>query len=141
MAAHGPPSSTGSESSEAARVRALDQTELKALVRGDADTLERIIAPDFTLVPPPGEPQTRAQYLESVASGDLDYRVFKPITPVEVVVRDDLAVLTFESHLDVSAGDAHVEHEAWHTHVYEKRDGRWQLIWAQATAVGGFPPT
>jgi hypothetical protein len=25
---------------------------------------------------------------------------------------------------------------AWHTDVYERRDGRWQVVWSQATTIG-----
>lgn len=121
-------------------VRALDQTQRQALVAGDAEAVDNLLAPDFELVDPSGEHQTRGQYLESVSSGGLEYQTFDAVTPVRVRVAGDVAVVTYESRLAVSAGAEHLEHKAWHTHVYEKRLGRWQQVWAQATAVGGFPP-
>jgi len=60
--------------------------------------------------------------------------------PVDVRISGDLAVVTYESQLEVTAGTHHVQHKAWHTHVYEKQDGQWLQVWTQATAVGGFPP-
>jgi hypothetical protein len=92
------------------------------------------------LVPPPGDKESREEYLQSVASGDLDYQAFEPITPVDVRVSGSVAVVTYESRLEVTAGGLHVEHAAWHTHIYRKHAGQWQQVWAQATAVGGFPP-
>jgi hypothetical protein len=52
-----------------------------------------------------------------------------------------LAVVTFTSRLDVRADGLHLEHHAWHTVVYEQVESRWQLVWFQTTAIGGFPPT
>jgi uncharacterized protein (TIGR02246 family) len=126
--------------SQATRVRELDQTLRQALVAGDADAVDRILAPDVELVDPAGDKETRDQYLGSVSSGDLTYQTFDPISPVEVRISGDVAVVTYESQLAVSAGAVDFEHKAWHTHLYEKRDGRWRQVWSQATAVGGFPP-
>jgi ketosteroid isomerase-like protein len=128
------------DAAEAQRVRELDQAQRQALVAGDAGALDRILAADFVLVPPPGEKESRYEYLRSIASGDLDYQAFEPISPVDVRVSGTVAVVTYESHLEVTAGGLHVEHDAWHTHIYRKHDGQWQQVWAPATAVGGFPP-
>jgi hypothetical protein len=35
----------------------------------------------------------------------------------------------------VIGGDTHVSHQAWVTGFYERRDGRWQIVWEQATAI------
>jgi uncharacterized protein (TIGR02246 family) len=126
--------------SDAARVRALDKVERSALVAGDADAVAQVLASDFELVDPSGDHQTRSQYLQSVSSGGIDYQKFDAVSPVDVRVSSDVAVVTYESQLSVSAGAEHLEHRAWHTHVYKKRDGQWKQVWAQATAVGGFPP-
>ncbi len=57
-----------------------------------------------------------------------------------VLTRTRFPAVTYESHLEVTADGVHVEHTAWHTHVYEKHHDQWQQVWAQATSVGGFPP-
>ena len=44
-------------------------------------------------------------------------------------------------HLTTGAGVGTVQHQAWHTVVYEKTSGIWQVVRAQTTAVGGFPPS
>jgi hypothetical protein len=47
-------SQTEVDAAEATRVRDIDQAQRQALVAGDADALDRILAPGFVLVPPPG---------------------------------------------------------------------------------------
>jgi hypothetical protein len=71
---------------------------------------------------------------------DLDFRAFELVAPIGIRTDGDQAVVTFSSRLDVSAGRKHVRHEAWHTEVWERSHDRWQLVWSQTTAIGGFPP-
>jgi hypothetical protein len=133
----GPPS----DSPEAEQVREIERTRLRALIDADMDVVEQLHAEDFRLVPPPGFPLSREEYLAAVAAGDLDYLVFEPISEIDVRLYGQAAVVTYESTIDiVAAGLGRFTHDAWHTYVYEKRQGRWQAVWEQATAVGGFPP-
>lgn len=132
--------STDSPTGTSRTIRELDRALRHALVAGDAEAVEQALAPDFTIVPPPGVEESRAEYVDSVASGNLDYQEFRAISPVRVRVSGRLAVATYMSHLSVSSGDFRTEHDAWHTHAYERQGDRWRLVWAQATAVGGFPP-
>jgi ketosteroid isomerase-like protein len=133
----GPPGA----SPAAGRLRDIENARLRALVDADMPVVEALHADDFRVVPPPGFPLSREEYLAAVASGDIDYLEFKPISPIEVHLYGQAAVLTYMSHIDiVVSGIGHVAHDAWHTYIYEKRDGRWQAVWEQATAIGGFPP-
>jgi hypothetical protein len=132
----GPPST----SPEAERLRDIERTRLQALVDANMPVVEALHAVDFQVVPPPGFPLSREEYLGAVASGDIDYHEFEPISPIDVRLYGQAAVLTYMSHIDiVVSGIGHVAHDAWHTYVYEKRAGRWQAVWEQATAIGGIP--
>ncbi len=98
-------------------------------------------ADDFQVIPPPGFPLTREEYLGAVAAGDIDYLAFEPISEIEVRLYGQAAFMQYQSHIDiVVAGLGRVTHDAWHTYLYEKRQGRWQVVREQATAIGGFPP-
>ena len=106
------------------------------------DVVERLLAEDFVLVPPPGFPLARDEYLAAVAAGDLDYLAFSPVSDIDVRLYGNAAVVTYESLIDIdAAGLGRFTHNAWHTYLYEKRHGQWQVVWEQATAVGGFPPS
>ena len=132
----GPPGT----SPEAQRLRDIENTRLDALVHANMPVVEALHADDFQVVPPPGFPLSREEYLASVASGDIDYLEFRPISPIEVHLYGQAAVLTYMSHIDiVVSGIGHVAHDAWHTFLYEKRAGQWQAVWEQATAIGGIP--
>ncbi len=118
------------------------RTRPEAVVDADGDALDLLLADDFVLVPPPGTPLTKDEYVGAVESGALDFEKFDPISPIDVQrVRSrrgpDLPVRHHRhrrwGRYRSSPGIAHV--------VYEKAAGTWQVVRAQTTAVGGFPPS
>jgi hypothetical protein len=122
------------------QIRALEQRQRQDVVNGDAADLNRLLAPEFMVVTPDGDQLTRDDYLYALTTGDLDFHAFKFVSPVGIRTDGHQAVVTFSSKLDVSAGKTHLRHQAWHTEVWEKTHDRWQVVWAQTTAIGGFPP-
>ena len=131
-ASHG----TGHGSSEADRLRAIEQTRLQALVDADTATARELIAPDFQLINPGGAVSSREDYMDAVEAGVIDYLVFKPASPIAVRLSGDSAALRFQVSFDlVVGGDTHVTHQGWITELYERRHGRWQIVWEQATAI------
>jgi hypothetical protein len=123
-----------------AQVLALERREQRDAVNADTADLDQLLAPGLEFVTPDGETLTREEYLDALDSGELDFVTYEPITPMEVRTDGRQAVVTFLSRLDVSADCLRLKHQAWHTVVYVRTGGRWQLVWAQTTAVGGFPP-
>lgn len=132
---------TGREPADLEELRDADLTRLAALVDADMKVLEALHAQDYRLVPPPGDGMSRDQYLDAVASGDLDFLAFEPVSDMDVVVSGDVAVVTYRSFIHVAAeGMGELEHDAWSTYRYERGADGWELAWEQVTAVGGFPP-
>lgn len=111
-------------------LRQLNDEWVKAVVRGDGETLDRIMADDFILTYPL-EGDDKAQFIADVTAGDLK---------VEHISREQLSVRVFGSTAVLSARDS----ATWLYHgrelsgqyrvllVYAKRDGRWQLCALQA---------
>ena len=118
-------------------LRALERRRLRSLVEVDLDTAEELHAPDFELVHPGGGTWSRERYLGGIASGDIDYRRFEPLSEIDVMVDGDLAVLRYRSAIDISVtGGTPGPLAAQHVDVYVRvADGRWQVRWSQATEV------
>jgi hypothetical protein len=131
-----------SAADEGRQLRQIETNRLRALVNKDMRTADALHASDFQVVPPQGIPLTREEYLGRIESDDIDYIVFEPTSKIEVRVSGDAAVMWYMSNIDVSVagGARRVAHAAWHTSFYERNDSRWQVVWEQATAIGGFPP-
>lgn len=116
-------------------IRDIERLRLSHLVAGNIIAARELHADDFQLINPMGKAFSREEYLGSLASGYLDYLHWQP-GPIEVHLEGDTAVIRYRSQLQVSLGGKPREPlPHWHTDLYRKRDGRWQVIWSQATEV------
>jgi ketosteroid isomerase-like protein len=111
-------------------VRQLNDDWVKAMMRRDAATLDRVMADDFFFTYPL-EGDDKAQFIADVTSGDLK---------IEHITREQLSVRVFGSTAVLTARDS----ATWLYHgrelsgqykivsVFTERDGRWQLCAVQA---------
>lgn len=111
-------------------VRQLNDEWVKAVMRRDSETLNRIMADDFFFTYPL-EGDDKTQFIADVTSGDLK---------VEHIRREQVSVRVFGSTAVLTARDS----ATWLYHgrelsgqykiimVYTERDGRWQLCAFQA---------
>ena len=111
-------------------VRQLNDEWVKAMMRADAGTLDRIMADDFFFTYPL-EGDDKAQFIADVTSGDLK---------IKHISREQVNVRVFGSTAVLTARDS----ATWLYHgrelsgqykiimVYTERAGRWQLCVVQA---------
>ena len=120
---------SSSDKTSAQVVRATELQRLRALLGNDLDTAQRLHADDFELINPLGETVPREAYIDS---GDaFAYTAWKPISPIRVRVHGDSAVIRYESEIELHGTRGHY----WHTDLYEKRNGQWQIVWSQTTGA------
>jgi len=112
-------------------IRDLERSRLRALVERDMPLAWQLHAPDFQLVTPAGRVFTREQYLGKVEEGVLRYLRWEP-GPIDVRLGQDSAVIRYQATLEFEAG---MPFQCWHIDSYERIDGRWQVVWSQATAI------
>src|SRR5260370_3482443 len=105
------------------QLRQLNDEWVKAIVRGDGERLNRIMADDFIFTYPL-EGDDKAQFIADVTSGDLK---------VEHIVREQTSVRIFGSTAVLTARDSatwlyHGRELSGHYRiikVFAERDGRW----------------
>ena len=118
-------------------IRSTERKRLKAMVEADMAVAVQMHADDFQLINPRGGALSKEEYLGLVAAGDVNYLVWEPIT--EIAVRRygvDAAIIRYQSKMEnVVFGEKSAIGYCWHTDSYEKRDGQWQVVWAQATTI------
>ena len=118
---------------EADKIRFTERARLAALVAGDLAAAAAFHAEDFQLVNPAGRALDKREYLNALSSGELDYVLWEP-GDIAVRRRGDLAVIRYRSEIQVTfRGVARPKTPHWHTDLYEKRGGTWQIVWSQAT--------
>jgi len=56
----------------------IERGRLRALVNADLAFADQVHAEDFQLITPGGDSLSKEDYLESIASGEVDYLVWEP---------------------------------------------------------------
>lgn len=116
-------------------LRHTERGRLRSLVAADTEAARALHADDFQLITPLGSMLSREQYLGAIAAGHMRYLSWEP-EAISVRLYGTAAVLRYQAQLEIVFG-GHVVPRAryWHTDSYEWRDGRWQAVWSQATAI------
>jgi len=129
-----------STSGQTEQLRQLEQKRLQALVDADVAVAGALTASDFELINPLGELLTRDTFLGAVGSGAIDFLSNELTSQIRVRLHGNTAVLRFRHTIDIQvAGIGHLTHPAWNTALYERRNGRWQIVWEQTGAIGPLP--
>jgi hypothetical protein len=125
--------------SQADRLRAIEHKRAQALNDADTATARKLMADDFQLINPGGAPQSREELLGAVEAGVLDFLANDAASPITVRPYGDAAVLRYQRNFDLVIAGTRLTHKAWSTELYERRHGRWQIVWEQTTAVPNKP--
>ena len=108
----------------------MDKDWTAAELRGDKTAASAFVADDYWATNPDGKVVNRAQYLEALAaSTDTDVA-----DDYSVRFFGDVAVMT---HRGTVTGDRNYQYRS--THVWVKRNGKWQLIAHQSGEIGAQP--
>ncbi|MBY2919927.1 nuclear transport factor 2 family protein [Rhizobium leguminosarum] len=124
-----------SPANEANLLRETEHARLRALINADIVRAQQLHAPDFQLITPIGATLSKEEYLGAIASGQINYLIWEP-ADIAVRLHDGVAVLRYRAQLEVVFGGHKVAlNDYWHTDTYERHDGRWMVVWSQATAI------
>jgi hypothetical protein len=127
------------DASQVELIRETERTRLRALVGGDIETAGRLHADEFQLITPIGMALSKNDYLGAIASGQIKYLAWEP-GPIAVRHYRSHAVIRYRARLEVLFGGRRVApSDYWHTDTYENHDGRWIVVWSQATAISQMP--
>ena len=110
----------------------LERRRLRALVSGDIETAGPLHAEDYRLITPTGWELTKDGYLGAIASGELRYLVFEPVSEIAVLDGTDVAVVRYRARISFADEP---DLTCWHTDCYRRRGETWQAVWSQATAI------
>ena len=120
-------------------LRSVERQRLRALVNADIATLERLQADDFQVISPFGSAFDRLEYHQKVASGEIDYVRWEP-EDMHVRLHGTVAAIRYKARADVmSRGKLLPTMQTWNTANYERRRGRWVIVWFQVTQISPPP--
>ena len=138
--ANGSASKGASKSRQVERLRQIEHRRLRALVDADVAVAGPLMARDFELINPLGDVLTRDDLLGAVGAGAIDFLSDKVAGQIRVRLHRGVAVLRYRHTIDIQVeGVGRLTHPAWTTALYERRNGRWQIVWEQTGAIGPLP--
>jgi Domain of unknown function (DUF4440) len=120
---------------DTAVLRDMECRRLRALVEADLTAADALHADGYELITPNGYVLGKQEYLGGIASGELRYQVFEPVSEIVVRAVSQAAILRYRARITVQAGGPLVSMTCWHTDYYERVDGIWQAVWSQATTI------
>ena len=115
-------------------IRALEERRFAAMMRRDAEALAAILADDLTYTHSSGQLETKAQFLESIRSGAIQYTGILPES-LDVRLYGDTAVVTGKGTFKVRMQGEDRSLPLRFTDVYVRRDGGWQMVAWQSTRL------
>ena len=121
-------------SDEEDELRAIERERLAAFVAKDIETLNRLHADDYELINPGGREVSKREYIGGIEGGMIDYKLWEADSPIRVRLHGDMAAIRYRALIEIAVqGELQPRQVLWHTDIYERRDGRWQAVWSQAT--------
>jgi ketosteroid isomerase-like protein len=115
-------------------IRQLHRETVQAQLKSDTAALDRVWADDHTFTNPLGVVQTKAQRLAEMKSGDRTLESFT-LEDIQVRVYGNTAVVTGRGTLKGQRHGQDIGGQYRGIDVYVKKQGRWQLVAAQATRI------
>lgn len=125
---------SGLRAADEADVMAVTQAACDAFRHADADALQRLLAPEFTLVGPAGDVQPRAQAFAEVAARDPRYDVFENHDMTAHVYRDAATVQGITTLKGTSHGQPFAL-DVRFTDTLIRVDGAWKIVVSHVTRI------
>ena len=116
------------------QIKSLEQERNRAILSGDAATLDRMTADDYTFITLRGELRTKAEIVKGFQSGAFKYDS-RTISELKVKVYGDTAVVTGRSTQKGQENGKDYSGDYRFTRVYVKDKGRWLTVALQTTPI------
>ena len=115
-------------------VRRVEEAVVAATDRNDAETLDRLFAPEWTFVNPAGILLDKQRFLGMMRAGTLHLGSYT-VDSLSVRVYGAAAVVIYRSSVVGTLGGTDITSRRRRTSFLVKRDGRWLVVAQQSTPI------
>jgi ketosteroid isomerase-like protein len=123
------------DTADLVRLRKIQQELSAAWMARDRATIERLIAPDWSVTHVAGQRLTRADVFRDMLESDATQIAASTVDEVEIRVYGDAAVVTGRTHAAGVQSGAPFDVQLRFTDVFVRRDDRWQAVASHATQI------
>jgi ketosteroid isomerase-like protein len=114
--------------------RAFDKKWADATTHGDLSALADILSDDLTYTHSSGKTQSKAQFIASIRSKELQYHSIE-FESADVRDYGNVAIISSHIRVKVTADGHDINVHTCFLHIWVKQGGRWQLVAHQATKL------
>lgn len=118
-----------------ARLREIQQELAAAWLARDRTTIERLLAPDWSVTHIAGQRMTRDDVFRTMLESDAMQMTASSADEIDVRVFGDAAVVTGRTHAQGTQSGVPFDVRLRFTDVFVRRDGRWQAVASHATQI------
>ena len=116
------------------QIKSIEEERNRAILSGDAATLDRMTADDYTFITLRGELRTKAEIVKGFQSGAFKYES-RTISELKVRVYGDTAIVTGRSTQKGEENGKDYSGDYRFTRVYIRDKGRWMTVALQTTPI------
>ena len=115
-------------------IRKAESDRFTAMLKGDAATLEKLLAPELSYTHGDGRVVDKAQFIAELKAGDFKYESIES-TDVKVRVFGDTAIVTGGAGMRVVNKGIPAQIRIRYTNTQMRRNGSWQMVAWHATRL------
>jgi ketosteroid isomerase-like protein len=116
------------------QLKTLDHKWADATAHADLAALNTILSDDLTYTHSSGETQSKAEFIASIRSKELQYHSIE-FESAEARSYGNTAIISSHVRVQVTASGHDLSVHACFLHVWIKKNGHWQLVAHQATKL------
>lgn len=122
-----------------ARLQAADDERVAAIKAGDRAKLNAIFSDELRYAHSSGAVDTKASYVEALASGATKYLVIDYVERNFTFPKPGIALMTGRAHVKVAKADSSVDMVLSFLSVWREEDGQWRFLSWQSCKLPDAP--
>jgi hypothetical protein len=114
-------------------IRGLERERFRAMVDGDGQSLDMLLADNVSYVHTNGKRETKRQFIDGITGGRRRYRQIEVQSQDVLTVGRETCVVTGRALIEMEANNGALLFPIAYTAIHTQEDGQWRLIAWQAT--------
>jgi Domain of unknown function (DUF4440) len=111
-----------------------DSARFAAMLKGDADALEKLLAPELSYTHSNAAVQDKASFISDIKTGKIKYLTIEP-SDRKAQVFGNMAIVTGGASVHVIQNGNDLTFKIRYTNAHINRGGSWQMVAWQATRL------
>lgn len=114
-------------------IRGLERERFRAMVEGDGQSLDTLLADNVSYVHTNGKRETKRQFIDGIIAGRRRYRQIEVQSQEVLPAGRETYVVTGRALIEMEANNGALLFPIAYTAIHTHEDGHWRLIAWQAT--------